>query len=464
MGAPYYGIAFDIGTTTIAAYMYELPDGARIGALSAMNPQAKYGADVITRIAHTINAPGGAADMRRAAVGALNGLTDRFLRQSGVDRDDVLAVCAAGNAAMMHFLLELPAAGIAAAPFIPVANDLLVTPAKSAGLNISGVGRLICLPGVSAYIGADTVAAVLACRLHKSGAISLLIDLGTNGEIVLGCREWMLACSTAAGPAFEGANIRNGVGGVAGAIDSVRIGDEGIELTTIGGKAAIGLCGSGLVDAAAALLRCGIIDETGKLLGADEIEIPKSYGRGLRARLRAQISERLIEIGGMRAFLIAGTGDAAGSDCVAADADSAAGSDRIAADAGSAAAGTYIALTQKDIRELQNAKAAIAAGINVLIAEAGITARDIGRVFLAGGFGSFIDKKSAVELGLIPRLLSGRIESVGNAAGAGAVEALLSKRALGEAQRLKRRIRYIELSALPKFMYEYIQCMGFEQN
>jgi uncharacterized 2Fe-2S/4Fe-4S cluster protein (DUF4445 family) len=436
-GRRHYGIAFDIGTTTIAAYLCELSSGAIVEALSAMNPQARYGADVISRISHAMQGPAGAADMHGAIADALNGLISRFIRNNGIDREDIGAACAAGNTTMLHFLMDLPAAGIAVAPFIPATTDMHVLAAAELGLRISRNGRLICMPGVSAYIGADTVAAALACRLGRRGEIGLLIDIGTNGEIALGCRDWLLACSTAAGPAFEGANIRNGVGGVEGAIDTVRIGAGGFAVTTIAGGAGIGLCGSGLVDAAAALLDCGAIDETGRLLDADEIDVPASYGEGLAALLRTQISERLVRTDdGKDAFLLL--------------------------DRSRCAAGSDIALTQRDIRELQNAKAAIAAGIKTLIARAGISAGDIGRVFLAGGFGSYINKDSAVRIGLIPSALSGRIEAVGNAAGAGAVEALLSRRSLGEAQKLKGRIEYLELSATPEFTGEYIECMSFE--
>jgi len=321
--------------------------------------------------------------------------------------------------------MKLPCKTLAVSPFIPVTAEMQHIRASQLGININKQGSAIILPSVSAYVGGDTVAAVLASGMHEDKDISLLIDLGTNGEIVLGCKDWMYSCSTAAGPAFEGANIRNGVAGIQGAIDKVTI-DTDIKYTTIGNKKAIGICGSGIVDAVAEMIRTGIIDETGRILDDDELESDSAK----------QYSERVVTTDGNNSFLIASRTEC---DC---DDD--------------------IVITQKDVRELQNAKAAVAAGIRILIKEAGIEIKDIAKVYLAGGFGSYIDTESAAIIGLYPGELKGRIESIGNAAGIGSIQVLLSEKMLANAEKVKNMIKYIELSARPDFMDEYVECMMFE--
>jgi uncharacterized 2Fe-2S/4Fe-4S cluster protein (DUF4445 family) len=334
---------------------------------------------------------------------------------------------------MMHFFLKIPADRIATAPFTPVTTGLHILSAEALGLDIAPGGQVIAIPGVSGYIGADTLAAALACGMNDEpeaagdpgGApLELLIDIGTNGEIVLrdGCR--LYACSAAAGPAFEGANVRDGVGGVAGAIDAVSIREDRICVTTIGNQPVIGICGSGLVDAVAVLLQAGVLEETGRMRDAAELaELP---------RLSADLRGRLTDADGMRAFSLFSRGGA-----------------------------RDILITQKDVRELQNAKAAIAAGIQTLVSRAGKRLTDIRRVYLAGGFGSYLNIESAIAIGLIPAELSGKIVAAGNAAGSGAIEALLSVRALAALRALREKTDYIELSASPDFVNEYVENMMF---
>jgi uncharacterized 2Fe-2S/4Fe-4S cluster protein (DUF4445 family) len=255
--------------------------------------------------------------------------------------------------------------------------------------------------------------------MYWDSRVCLLVDIGTNGEIVLGSRNGMVACSAAAGPAFEGAGIRNGVSSVTGAIDRVRLMPE-LHYTTIGNAPATGICGSGIVDAAAEMLKAGIIDAKGKF-------------NTERAAIPSALRDRLIKIDGRGAFLLAGEGECG--------------------------AGTDIAVTQKDIRELQNAKAAIAAGIRILLREAGFRPEDVEKVYLAGGFGSYINVDNAIQIGLLPQELEGRIETVGNASGAGAVDGLISREALCETITIKSLIRYVELSYSGSFLNEYMACM-----
>jgi len=418
-----YGIAVDIGTTTIAAYLYDLTNGKKLGVHSVLNPQRKFGADVLSRIEFTMSSPESMNEMNKTIIDCINEIVSHFSSEQNIKASDIYLTLFVGNTTMTHFLMNVSAKNIAVSPFIPATTQLHNFKAKDLGININPNGYTVVFPAVSGYIGADTVAAVLSSGMYDSDEISLLIDIGTNGEIVLGNNKWMYSCSTAAGPAFEGANIRNGVGGIKGAIDKVFF-DNGVAYTTIGKEKPLGICGSGIVDAIAGMLSAGIIDETGRIPGEDEIEdIPETY------------RERIVRIDGINSLLL-----------VPAD---------------ESAVGTDIAITQKDIRELQNAKAAIAAGVKTLVKRAGIKLEDIDRVYLAGGFGNFINIDNALKIGLIPKELKGKIESIGNAAGAGAVEGLLSADMLKDAEIIKNRIKYIELSAAPDFVDEYVENMLF---
>ena len=424
-----FGVAFDLGTTTIAGYLYDLSNGREIAVASMLNPQAKFGADVITRINYTLSGAGRQDEMRECALEGLNSLLARLTSLGGVASNEIYCAYLGGNTTMLHFFMGLPAGKIAAAPFIPVTTSLCYMTKQQSGLLIGESGIAACLPGVSAYVGADALAATLACNMDESDEISILIDIGTNGEIVIGGKASLYACSTAAGPAFEGASISCGMGGVDGAVDTVRIHPDGeIAYSTIGDAAPAGICGSGLVDAIAQLLKLGIIDETGRLLDADEAADEGSP---------SALCDRLVKLdGGARAFMLIPATDA------------------------SAHAGIYI--SQRDIRELQNAKAAIAAGAMTLLSKAGLSAGDVSHVYLAGGFGNYINVKSAVEIGLVMRELEDRIIPAGNAAGAGVSSALLSGQAVGRLLAMSDKTRYIELSASAEFTQNYVDCMIFE--
>jgi len=420
-----YGIAVDIGTTTVAGYLIDLATGDKLDVYSSLNPQKKYGADVISRINYTMEFPDSLENMNDAIITCLNNIVDFFISRNNIAIENIYTIVLVGNTTMIHFLLKISAKYIASAPFIPVTTSMHKIIASELGININIGGIAVIFPAVAAYIGADTVAAVMSSGMYASNKISLLVDLGTNGEIVLGNNEWLYSCSAAAGPAFEGANIRNGIAGIKGAIDKVELVPK-IKITTIGNKKAIGICGSGIVDVIAGMLSVGIIDETGRIL-MDESD------NNIKDR---HLLERLVTIDGLNAFLILKSEDS--------DLD------------------TDIAITQKDVRELQNAKAAIAAGIKVLIQRAGIKTNDIDKVYLAGGFGSYINIDNALKIGLFPKELEGKVESIGNAAGEGAIEGLISEKMLKKADVIKNEIKYIELSACPEFMDEYIESMMFE--
>jgi len=420
-----YGLAVDIGTTTVVVYLMDLKTGKKIGVASGLNVQKAYGQDVISRINHTMTNEDGLETLRKGIVDQLNSLIASLAEKHGISLSNMYSMTVAGNTTMMHFFLGLPPENIAAAPFIPAVLEPMQVPAKELGIRIAESGWTYIIPGISAYIGADITAATLAGRLLESDKTGLLIDIGTNGEIMLGDRNGLLACSTAAGPAFEGATIRDGVGGIAGAINVVSMGEESLHYTTIAEEKPVGICGSGIVDTISTLLYFGIIDETGRMQENDEIE--NGIGKKLAKNLTKEKEQAAFKL----------------------------------VDPSQTSHGDTILLTQGDVREIQNAKASIAAGINTLIKEAGKEATDIDTVYLAGGFGSYIDKHHAVHLGLIPEVLENRIRVIGNAAGSGAIMTLLSKEHYNSCKEIASRTTYVELSSSPAFMDDYINSMMF---
>lgn len=419
-----YGIAIDIGTTTLAAYLIDLKTGIRVSTYSCLNPQKKFGADVISRIKYTMEEPNGLLEMYDSIINSINLAVDTLTKNACLESKDVYEMTLVGNTTMLHFLMKIPARNIASAPFAPAATQEFVLKTADLGIKINKNAVVIVAPSVAAYIGADTVSAVIASGMDKQSKISLLVDFGTNGEIVLGCKEWLLSCSAAAGPAFEGANIRCGVGSIKGAIDSFSF-NEDFQYTTINKEKPSGICGTGVIDIVSELYKTGIIDETGRM----ETDFDKLEG------LPPEVKRRFSEINGTAAFIIA--------------------------DSSESTTGNSIYITQKDVRELQNAKGAIAAGIRVLIEKAGIGFDQVDRVYLAGGFGTYVNTESALNIGLIPAELRGKPEPIGNAAGMGAIEMLLSKYKFAQAKRLKKYLKYIELSSCKEFNDFYMDSMMF---
>lgn len=422
-----YGVAIDIGTTTIAAYLVDLSSGKRVCVNSLLNPQKIYGADVISRIKHTMDNEAGLDELNKLIIDIINICISTLCMQARIEVKSIYAVTIVGNTTMLHLILKVPPRNIASAPFIPAFTSAVTVQAENLGITINHSGIVCVLPSVSAYIGADTVAAVLSTGMAQQRSISLLIDIGTNGEIVLGNENALYSCSSAAGPAFEGANIRNGMGSVMGAVSRISL-EQGISVSTIGDAKPIGICGTGIVDAVAQMLRVGIIDETGRIDMEWEPTLPE----------QTELATRLANVDGINAFVLYNSSETA--------------------------TGREIAITQKDIREIQNAKAAIAAGIHVLVKQAGISFDDIENVYLAGGFGSYIDIENALGIGLIPMKLKGKIVTVGNAAGQGAIEALINSGCMALAKEIGKKMKYIELSSSKDFNDLYIDCMMFENR
>jgi len=329
-----------------------------------------------------------------------------------------------GNTTMHHLFLGVSPAALARSPYVPVAIQGLCLKAEELGISIYPDAQVCILPNIAGWVGADTVGVILATDLHNHEDIALAIDIGTNGEMALGSRQRLLTCSTAAGPAFEGAHLSCGMRAADGAIDVVRI-DGDVYWHTIGASAPRGLCGSGLVDLVAAMLDQGIIDDTGMM----------QNGETLYANGRPKLGERIRQNGRQRDFLLVESEEGAG--------------------------GRPVIVTQRDVRELQLAKGAIRAGIEILMKELGIGPQDVKRVYLAGAFGNYIKPESALRIGLIPHFPNAEIVPVGNAAGSGAKMALVSRSARREASRILEHVEYLELSGRPDFQDEFAQAMVF---
>ena len=413
------GLAFDIGTTTVAGYLVNLGTHEVMASRSQANAQAPWGADVISRITSYGNGSPLADVIRRQ----LAQMTEDLTRSAGIGADSVYTAAIVGNTTMIHLLLGLDPTSMSHAPFLPTITEAVALDPAEIGLPVHREARVRIVPGVSAYVGADIVADLLSCRMHRADGVSLLIDIGTNGEIVCGGADGLIACSTAAGPAFEGATIRHGSGGVSGAINHVRREGGRLVIETIAGAPASSICGTGLMDAVAMLLDDGVLDETGRL---DLDEAP--------AAIRDAYGRLLTETDGEPALILAdraGNGDGP------------------------------LVLTQSDIRQVQLAKGAIAAGVHVLLAEAGITADDLSAIYLAGGFGSYVRPGAALRVGLLPGVPEDRVHAIGNAAGAGAARMLVDRECACEALRIVDSCRYVELSGSSRFQDHYMEQMMF---
>lgn len=395
-----FGLALDIGTTTVSGAVVNLTTGAVEASGSAPNRQAVYGADVIARIHHAVRAPNGLAELQAALAATMQQLTEELTARS----EELYEAVAVGNATMLHLLLGIDPAGIAVSPFLPAFRDALTVRAAEVGLHLHPEARLSTLPLLGAYAGADVVSGLLATDVvrRSDGKARLYLDVGTNSEIALCAGGRALATAAPAGPAFEGAHIRGGMPEAPGAIERVEIGDDVRLGIAGGGPRPVGICGSGLVDAVAELLRCGLI---------------AASGRFASGRFPDALQKRLIPDWG---FLLSAPEDG-------------------------------IILTQADLRALQLAKAAIAAGTRVLMDRLGVRTEDLEEVLLAGSFGTYLNAGSARAIGLVPGVPIERIRAVGNAALEGARIALISRAERDAARQMPDHVEYVELSGDPGF-------------
>ncbi|HZK56100.1 MAG TPA: ASKHA domain-containing protein [Desulfosporosinus sp.] len=419
------GMAFDIGTTTIVGYLLDLYSGKELTVVSTLNPQTKFGADVISRLTFASHEENGLIKLQNSVVEAINQLIAEAVQKVYVTRNQIYGISIAGNTCMHHIFLGINPHSIAVSPYVPALSESLVLNATQLEIRINQAGKVFMLPNIAGFLGADTVAVLLATELDHSEEIKLVIDIGTNGEIALGSREKMVACSAAAGPAFEGAQISSGMRGAVGAIDHVYYRDK-FEYSVIGGGIPQGVCGSALLDTVAGLVELGLINKRGKFIAHEQLTNP----------LAARFKENLIEYEGQGAFLIA--------------------------EASITSHGRPIMITQSDIRELQMAKGAMAAGVRVLMETYGIEAQDISEVLLAGAFGNYLNPHSACVIGLIPAELESKVKMIGNAAGTGAKLALLSASEFRRANDIAEAVKFVELGSYPKFNSIFGQCTYFD--
>lgn len=409
------GLGVDLGTTSIAVRLVDLGTGQSLGQAAALNDQRRFGADVISRIEACSR--GFLRELHDLAASRIRKTAADLARGALADADDIVSIAVAGNPTMIHLLAGVDPEAIARAPFVPAFSATRIEDAAALDLAAGPGCAAILLPGVSAYVGSDIVAGMVSVGLPGMSGRSLYLDLGTNGEIAIGGRDGVLCCAAAAGPAFEGAGIQMGCAGVVGAIDSVWLEEDDLRVSTIGGAQAIGVCGSGLISAIAALLDSGLVDSTGRIADEDEaMGLPKA----LASRLADGAGGRLVYLDENR----------------------------------------RVYLSQADIRAAQLAKAAIAAGIDVLMA----SGPPPDRVFLAGGFGSLVDPAAAARIGLIPTACADTAIAVGNASLAGAAAAVLSRRALKEISELRRAAAYVELSGSAEFNAAYMERMLFPER
>ena len=420
-----YAIAFDLGTTTVVATLLDLNTGTPVAVASMLNKQQPFGADVITRISATMMDSSALDKLRGLAQQTLSELASEVITEAGVDPLTVYEVAVAGNATMTQLLLGINPEPLGVAPFIMVSADYAGVKASDVGITIHPRATAAILPSLGAYVGGDIVAGALATGMDRDKRLRLFIDVGTNCEIILGDGEKILATAAPAGPAFEAASIKCGVRAAAGAIETVKVVDGEVVIGTIENTKAIGICGSGLVDACASLVQLGLLDHSGRFV-SDEVA----------AEVAPKVSNRLLTREGERVFVLSWSG---------AEGD--------AADS--------VFLTQRDVRELQFAKAAIATGWALLLEEFGIAEGEIQQVLLAGSFGSYLSPASAIKIGLVPKLPVMRIISAGNVAGEGAKMVLLSAQERNGAASLLDEIKYIELSDRADFNDLFVTKLSF---
>jgi len=402
-------LAYDIGTTTVVCYLLQEGTGTVLATCSMVNPQQSFGADVISRIQAALG--GEQEKLTKLIRREMARLMQKVCEEAGITPADIGVVSVVGNPCMQQLFLGISPDNLARIPFDPVLTKGDTCPA-GAFLPDCGNAALLIVPDISGYVGADTVGCVLATALDRAEELTLMVDIGTNGEMVLGNRERMTACATAAGPALEGARIHFGMRGAEGAIDHVWLEDGKLRCSVIGGGKAVGICGSGLIDAVAVLVEAGLLNRRGRIQSREQAAV---------------LADHLREIDGQRVFdLIDG-----------------------------------VYLTQNDIREVQMAKGAIAAGINLMAQHLGVEVSEIRQVLLAGAFGSFIRSENACRIGLLPPVLHDRIRAVGNAAGSGARRLACNKRELDRAQRVVETAEFLELAALPGFQRCFAKNMEF---
>ena len=407
-----FGVAFDIGTTSIVGVLVDLDTGGEVATNAILNPQISWGEDIITRISFIQSHADGLRILQKKVVQAINQIIHSLSKKAKVKRDNIYEATFVGNTVMHHFLLGINPLNLALYPYVPAVQKPVELKASRLGIRINQRGRLFIFPNVAAFVGGDAVGVILATSLftQRDRKVRLAVDIGTNGEIMLAKDGRIVCASSAAGPAFEGARISQGMRAEQGAIERVRLKEGRVEVGVIGGGRPRGICGSGLVDAVSELFKERIIDDSGRILFPP---VKKIWG------------QRIIRKEKSGGFLLVSDKESAGN--------------------------SPIILTQNDIRELQLAKGAIRAGIEILLKKLELEEDQVDEVLLAGAFGSDIDPRSAQNIGLLPPFSEAKVRSVGNAASLGAIMALVSQESWRQAEEISRTVDYIELAVFPNF-------------
>ena len=417
-----FGLAIDVGTTSVVTTLVELESGEQLASVSSLNPQSVFGGDLMSRIAFAQFNPGNLRKLHTRIIGLLNQHVEQICRESGVLAKWIYKVVVVGNTCMHHILLGIDPSHVGLAPYAPVMRHALTLAARDLFLKVAPEARVCLLPLVAGFVGADAVGVALATRIYESAEIRIAVDIGTNGEVILGSRDHLWACSAPAGPALEGAQIRHGMRGALGAIDRVRV-DDDVHVHTIGEADALGICGSGIIDLIAGLLDARVIDWTGLI----QVEA--------RDGLPPKLGGRVVMRGEDRQVIVLRPGEAG--------------------------ARQEIVLTQDDVRQVQLAKGAIASGVAMLQHVAGVPAERVAELMLAGGFGNYLSIESALRIGLIPPLPRERIRYVGNAASLGAQLCVVSEAERARADSVAGRIEHVSLAAHPDFEQIFVDCMNF---
>ena len=411
----HYGLAVDIGTTTVWAELVDLATRAPLGRESEYNAQISFGDDIISRIVSSMKKDG-LARLQALVAGTINTLIDRLLEKTGVERDDIVSLVAAGNTTMVHLFYGVDPRHIRAEPYIPTMNFIPTVPAAALGLRVAPGARVYCVPGRASYVGGDITAGLLAAGVNRTDKLTLYIDIGTNGEMALGNAEWLLSCACSAGPAFEGGSVKHGMRAVLGAIETVRIDPNTLEpmIVTIGQKRPKGICGSGLIDAVAELFLTGVINEKGKF----DLDLGHP---------------RLRSVGGVAEYVLVHA-DESGT-------------------------GAEISITEADLDNLIRTKGAIYAGIATLLEQMQLPVEAIEQVYIAGGFGRYLELDQAITIGLLPEFPEQIVKYVGNGSLHGAHLVLLSQAARETAGEIARSMTYLELSTHAGFMDNYVSAL-----
>jgi uncharacterized 2Fe-2S/4Fe-4S cluster protein (DUF4445 family) len=420
-----FAIAFDLGTTTVVATLLDLSTGMALAVQSMLNKQQSFGADVIARISAAMTVEGALERLCRLAQETLDELAQAVCEDAGVSPSEVYEIAVAANATMTHLMLGIDPGPLGVAPFILSTRALPEILAGQLGVQVHARAGAVVLPSVGAYVGGDIVAGLCASGMDRDSRLRLFLDVGTNCELVVGNCDHLIATAAPAGPAFEGATVRCGMRASPGAIEVVKMTAATLELGVIGDVEPTGICGSGLVDAVAELVRLNLIDSSGRFASDEEA-----------ARVAPVLAARLTELGEERVFALYWRGEEGEVTC-------------------------SIYVSQRDVRELQSAKAAIATGWQILLEEAGLSVEDLQEVVLAGAFGSYLSPVSAIGIGLVPSLEVRQVLAAGNVASEGAKMVLLSQRERAGAMALLGEVRYVELSDRADFNDRFVAQLPF---